>query len=142
LQSVLVPDDSIAERLCQGSGARVMIDSFVECDRASPDRGVPDDLKDDLKGRVLRFRLRGSTRPAPMPPPSPVEDLGKFERVDEPDDFRHRMKMNGLAIVATVVLIMIGIWIADTMAQMRKKQDCVLTGRSTCAPVNVPIAPR
>ncbi len=74
-----------------------------------------------------------------MPPPSPVDDLGKFERAGEPDDFRHRMKMNGLALAVTVVLVLAGIWIADTMAQMRKNQDCVLTGRPGCTPVNVPV---
>ena len=103
---------------------------------------MPGDLKNDLKGRVLRFRPRGSMLPPRMPPPSPVEDLGKFERADEPDDFRHRMKMNGLGVAATIVLILVGIWIADTMAQMRKNQDCVLTGRPGCTPVNVPRAPR
>ncbi len=96
----------------------------------------------DTKGRVLRFRQRNSLWPGRMPPPSPVEDLGKYERAAEPDDFRHRMKMNGLALTVTVLLILVGIWIADTMAQMRKNQDCVLTGRRGCTPVDIPISPR
>ncbi len=100
------------------------------------------DINGDFKGRVLRFRPRDSTRPSRIPPPSPVEDLNKYERVDEPDDFRHRMKMNALAAVAVLVLILVGIWLADTMARMRKNQDCVLTGRPGCTPINVPIAPR
>jgi hypothetical protein len=28
-----------------------------------------------------------------------------------------------------------GLWIANTMASMRKNQDCVLSGRSGCTPV-------
>lgn len=73
-----------------------------------------------------------------MPQP-PVPDLDKYERVpDEPDDFRHRMLMNGLGLVVTVVLIMTGIWIAEVMAHMRKDQDCVLTGRSNCASIQQP----
>jgi hypothetical protein len=40
--------------------------------------------------------------------------------------------------VATVALIVTGIWIADVMAHMRKDQDCVLIGRSGCTRVDVP----
>ncbi len=101
---------------------------------------------DPTNGRILRFRPRGSllTRNPPQKPPasSPVEDLGKYERPAGEDDYRHRMTMNGLAIAATVALIVLGLWIADTMAQMRKNQDCVLSGRRGCAPVDAPIAPR
>ena len=62
--------------------------------------------------------------------PPPVSDLKEYERrPDEPDDYRHRMIMNGLAFAVTVVLIVAGIWIADVMAHMRKNQDCVLIGR-------------
>ena len=78
-----------------------------------------------------------------VPRPPPVPDLEKFERTpDEPDDFRHRMVMNALGLVATVVLIVTGIWIADVMAHMRKDQDCVLIGRSGCTRVDVPLPPR
>jgi hypothetical protein len=52
------------------------------------------------------------------------------------------MVMNALGLVATVVLIVTGIWIADVMAHMRKDQDCVLIGRSNCTPVDVPRQPR
>jgi hypothetical protein len=97
----------------------------------------------DTKGRVLRFRSRNSLLSGHVPPaPSPVEDLGKYERADEPDDFRHRMKMNGLALAATIVLILVGIWIADTMAQLRKNQDCILSGRHDCTRIVVPASPR
>jgi hypothetical protein len=89
--------------------------------------------------RVLPFRPRGSLFARPVPRPSPVEDLGKYERgPDEPDDYRHRMLMNGLAFGVTVLLVMAGIWIADVMAQMRKNQDCVLMGRPGCTPVQAP----
>ena len=93
------------------------------------------------KGRVLPFRPRGSLF-ARKPPP-PVPDLEQYERgPEEPDDYRHRMLMNGLALAVTIVLIAVGLWIADIMAQMRKNQDCVLTGRRGCTPVEVPIQPR
>lgn len=95
------------------------------------------------EGRILPFRPRGSMFARNVPRPPPVPDLEKFERApDEPDDFRHRMIMNALGLVATVVLIVTGIWIADVMAHMRKDQDCVLTGRSGCTRVDVPLPPR
>ena len=91
----------------------------------------------ESEGRILPFP-RGSLFARNVPPP-PVPDLEKFERApDEPDDFRHRMAMNALGLVATVVLIVTGIWIADVMAHMRKDQDCVLIGRSGCTRVDVP----
>lgn len=103
---------------------------------------APTPSSDDSTGRVLRFRPRHSKSPIGLPPASPVEDLGRYERVEEPDDFHHRMKMNGLALIAIIVLVLTGLWIADTMARMRKDQDCVLTGRRGCAPVDVPVVPR
>lgn len=94
------------------------------------------------EGQVLPFRPRGSPFARNVLPP-PVPDLEKYEHApEEPDDFRHRMLMNGLGLAATVVLIVTGLWIADVMAHMRKDQDCVLTGRSGCNPVGMPVQPR
>jgi hypothetical protein len=88
----------------------------------------------DTDGRVVRFR-RGSTSAPPRA--APVEDLSKYESVEVHDDYRHRMLVNVAAFVAVIGLIGIGIWIADTMAAMRRNQDCVLTGRRGCSPVEV-----
>jgi hypothetical protein len=93
-------------------------------------------------GRVLPFRRRGALFARNSPPP-PVADLDEYERAPEqPDDYRHRMIMNGLGLAVTVVLIVVGIWIADVMAHMRKNQDCVLIGRSGCTRVDVPLRER
>lgn len=108
----------------------------------STDHAVTPTAPSEPKGRVLLFRRRGSPAVA-RPVPPPVADLGQYERSpDEPDDYRHRMMMNGLALAATIVLIAVGLWIADVMAQMRKNQDCVLTGRRGCTHVDAPIQPR
>ena len=45
---------------------------------------------------------------------------------------------NGLAFLVIVVLGGIGIWLASSIAEMRKTQDCVLSGRRNCAQVDVP----
>lgn len=100
-----------------------------------------------LTGKVLKFRQRGSlfARPLPRPVQSPaVDDLKKYEAAPEhePDDYRHRMIMNGLALLVTVFLVVAGVWIADVMAKMRKDQDCVLSGRRGCTPVDVVPTPR
>lgn len=95
------------------------------------------------EGHILPFRPRGSllAHNAPRPTP-PIPDLKRFEHTDdEPDDFRHRMFMNSLGLIVVVFLIACGLWIADVMAQMRKNQDCVLSGRG-CTPVQAPLQSR
>ena len=100
------------------------------------------------KGRILQFRQRGSLFKRHAPQPSPVDDLAndlaKYESAgpDGADDYRHRMMMNGLAAIVIVVLVGVGLWIADTMAEMRKNQDCVLMGRRSCAQVDAPVQAR
>ena len=107
------------------------------------DRAVTQPGDSQSEGRILPFRPRGALFARNVPRLPPVPDLEKFEHPpDQPDDFRHRMMMNGLGLLVTVVLIAAGLWIAEVMAHMRKDQDCVLTGRAGCTPVEVPIRPR
>jgi hypothetical protein len=40
------------------------------------------------------------------------------------------------------LIVSCGIWLANTMTQMRNDQDCVLSGRTNCAPIKVPVNPR
>jgi hypothetical protein len=94
----------------------------------------------DHEGQILPFRRRGSLLARNAPRPPLVPDLKKFEQTPEhPDDFKHRMLMNALGLVVTVLLIVGGVWIADVMAHMRKDQDCVLMGRQNCANINIPM---
>jgi hypothetical protein len=69
--------------------------------------------------------------------PSPVEGIGRYERGDE-DDYRHRMTMNVLALMVCLLLAACGAWLAGKIAEMRKNQDCVLSGRIGCTHVDVP----
>ena len=97
----------------------------------------------DAKGRIIPFRPRGAFgKPGVSPQQGPVDDLAHYERSSEQDDYRHRMMMNGAALLVVLVLAGVGIWIADSMAEMRKNQDCVLSGRRGCTPVNIAPAPR
>jgi hypothetical protein len=93
----------------------------------------------DNRGRILPFRRRGQPRvPSDADQGTPVEGVEKY--ASEPDNYRQRMINNGLAFGACIVLVLIGVWIADTMAEMRKKQECVLSGRRDCSSVAVPSA--
>ena len=63
-------------------------------------------------------------------------DLEKFATSPETAaEYRHRMIVNTLAFVFIIALVGAGLWLADTMAAMRKNQDCVLSGRRGCTPV-------
>lgn len=97
---------------------------------------------DDERGRILPFQRHGQARPRlpPAPQDGPVEDVGKYARGEEPDNYRQRMVNNGLALLFCIMLVAIGVWLATTIAEMRRNQDCVLSGRRNCAQVNVPPA--
>ncbi len=62
----------------------------------------------------------------------------KYEggEVDD-DNYRHRMMVNLAALAFTVVLAIAGAWLAIQIADMRKNQDCVLSGRRNCTPIDV-----
>ena len=97
--------------------------------------------------RVLKFRPRTIAHPpgrrgdpghpAPQDDAGEPNDLSRYERDrDEPDEFRHRMLANLAAFAFTVALTAIGIWLAMSIADLRKTQDCVLMGRRDCASIS------
>ena len=94
---------------------------------------------------VLKFRPRTSAQPqGGRDEPSQANaspaanDLSRYERPrDEGDDFRHRMLANVAALAFTVALTAIGIWLAVSIADLRKTQDCILMGRRDCARISV-----
>ena len=95
----------------------------------------PGSSSSDRERRVLRFRRGPAGAPRPIPPRD--DDLAKYERGNETDDYRHRMIVNTAAFVFVIALIGAGLWLADTMAQLRRNQDCALSGRRNCVPVEV-----
>jgi hypothetical protein len=98
--------------------------------------------------RVLKFRPRTLARPpgrrGDLSEQAQREDTGqepndlsRYEKDRiEPDDFRHRMLANIAAFAFTVALTAIGIWLAVSIADLRKSQDCVLMGRRDCARIS------
>jgi hypothetical protein len=68
-----------------------------------------------------------------------ARDLSHYERDrEEPDDYRHRMLANIAAFAFTVALISIGIWLAMSIANLRRTQDCVLMGLRDCVRISAP----
>ena len=66
-------------------------------------------------------------------------DLSRYEEPrEEPDDFRHRMLANIAAFAFTVALTAVAIWLAMSIADLRKTQDCVLMGRHDCVRISSP----
>jgi len=127
--------------------------------------GRPEPRGADALGLVLRFeRRRGgkalldapanrvpanhaSASHAPVPESEPADDdpddLARFEREpEERVDYQQRMFMNVIALGIVTVLLGAGVWIAGTIAELEKDQDCVLQGRSNCAPLELPMPAR
>jgi hypothetical protein len=94
----------------------------------------------------VAFRRRPAPSPVPIaaarpgdPETGSPDDLAHYEQEpDEPVDYRHRMLMNVIAIAIVTLLVGAGVWIADTIADMEKDQDCVMQGRGNCAPIETP----
>jgi hypothetical protein len=84
-------------------------------------------------GRILPFVPRRK----PAPEATPVEDVAKYARKGE-DDYRQRMTNNVLAFAFCVLLVFAGVWLVNRIAEHRKNQDCVLSGRQGCTVVQVP----
>jgi hypothetical protein len=108
----------------------------------------PDSDQGQESGQILRFQLRPpaglhTSRNSPVMPDDgdiePIDDLARYEEEDGHIDYRHRMLMNVIAVVIVSVLVGAGVWIADTIADMQKAQDCVMQGRQNCAPIELPV---
>jgi hypothetical protein len=106
------------------------------------------DIASDQEHRVLQFRPRSlapgrwgglgnPTRHEELRPEP--NDLSRYERPrEQPDEFRHRMLANIAALAFTVALTAIGIWLAMSIADLRRTQDCVLMGRRDCVRITTP----
>lgn len=104
-------------------------------------------VMDLTEHRVLKFRPRTSAQPPRdiasqnnyFGRGSATKDLSQFERTaGEPDDYRHRMLANAVAVAFTAILTAIGIWLAVKIGDLRSAQDCVLMGRRDCGHISTP----
>lgn len=105
-------------------------------------------ITSDGEHRVLQFRPRTTSVPSvrrgngtvqPLHATSEPLDLSRYEQPrEEPDDYRHRMLANIAALAFTIALTAIGIWLAVSIADLRRTQDCVLMGRRDCVKITTP----
>ncbi len=102
------------------------------------------DRSDDDR-TVVPFRPKGGaahgggnrSRPRNDQTQQPVEGLARYEGGEAEESYRHRMLVNLAALVFTIVLAGAGAWLMLQIADIRQKQDCVLSGRRNCAPIDV-----
>jgi len=99
-------------------------------------------------GRVVVFRRPSgaphnrvpSLKPARQTDSPAVADLRKYQRAREEEDYRYRMVVNVLALAFCVLLALAGVWLVNEIAEMKRIQDCVLSGRTGCT--SLPIQPQ
>lgn len=98
--------------------------------------------------QILQFRPRerlgerAVTRSANASEPESelLDDLEQYEQdrdEDENINYPRRMLMNVIAAAVVTLLIGVGVWLADTIANMEREQDCILQGRQNCAPIEI-----
>ena len=100
-------------------------------------------------GQILQFQLRRRSPPQSPRPAATSDDaellddlaendLAQYEQ-EAPINYRQRMLMNLIAVAIVSGLICVGVWIADTITDMEKAQDCIMQGRQNCAPIQMPL---
>ena len=70
-------------------------------------------------------------------------DVAMIEEEEEkkqppPEDQGNRAVENAVMLGFFAVLVVAGIWLLGTMADIRKVQDCAAQGRRNCATIDVP----
>ncbi|MBS0248535.1 MAG: hypothetical protein JSR61_18110 [Proteobacteria bacterium] len=109
--------------------------SFAAMNGQDPSSSEPD-------SRVVTFP-QGRIAVRPSGKTAEPKTFAKYEGGREKaSEYRHRMITNAAALAFVALLVAAGLWLADTMASMRKNQDCVLTGRRGCSPVEIPVRSR
>ena len=144
-------DTSHRNILCESCGQHATyMPKFPELVALKTQRPIVSTPLDEEEHRVLQFRPRTVASASPQrgiagQPVRKLEvanDLSRYERNrEEPDDFRHRMLANVAAFAFTLALLAIGIWLAVSIAHLRRTQDCVLMGRRDCVQIFPPPHP-
>ncbi len=65
-----------------------------------------------------------------------MPDTPDYDSDDRPDARAHRTRVNIVVSVIMVVLIGGGLWLAHVLAEARRVQDCVFSGRTNCVPID------
>ena len=60
------------------------------------------------------------------------------EKRPPPEDEGNRTRENAVLLGFFAVLVLAGVWLLGTMADIRKVQDCAAQGRRNCATIDAP----
>jgi hypothetical protein len=71
-----------------------------------------------------------------------VADLERYQRAAEDEDYPHRMMVNAAALGFCIALAVAGVWLANQIAEMKRVEDCVLSGRVGCVALPIPAQAR
>ena len=66
----------------------------------------------------------------------PPDDLEKPPTPEQ--EARDRRAANIFLLVAGIVLVVVGVWLADAMIDARQADDCMSSGRRNCNPIEAP----
>lgn len=96
---------------------------------------------------VLETALEKTPRSEPNPPlkftprprpPLRIAALPEPSRAEPAEDERRRTFANLAALVFTLCLTALAVWLATTIAEMRETQDCLLVARRDCSRIPLP----
>lgn len=79
--------------------------------------------------------LKFTPRPRP---PARIAAISNQSRPQPTEDERRRTFANLAALVFTLCLTALAVWLATTIADMRQTQDCLLVGRRDCSRIPLP----
>jgi hypothetical protein len=60
------------------------------------------------------------------------------QKREPPEDEGNRARENAVLLGFFAVLVLAGVWLLGTMADIRKVQDCAAQGRRNCATIDAP----
>jgi hypothetical protein len=63
---------------------------------------------------------------------------GEEEKREPPEAEGNRARENAVLFGFFAVLVLAGVWLLGTMADIRKVQDCAAQGRRNCATIDAP----
>jgi hypothetical protein len=98
----------------------------------------------DLEHHVVPFRPRqpALSRDRPSGLPDSASSLAKYEGSEADDNYPRRMLVNAAGLAVTIALSLAGAWLVIHIADLRKNQDCVLSGRRNCTPIDASLLQR
>lgn len=80
----------------------------------------------------MPMHFRAQEPPPKAPPPGPPTEPGKPRELREPDSRRAAV----IGLVITAALIVLGLILVKVLGDAGRLQDCALSGRTNCAPVD------